>query len=448
MHLRRSGPVVLGFASARCTPAKALLVLVVLSFSCPWLASAGDNSTDAAALQQFAIQTNLSTWLPPLNGGVPCSKPWPGVTCNSQQRVIKVQLTNYGSTGQFPGYLDQLDALEVLQLSNGGIFGSLPDSWGAAFSALQQLDLSSNIISGGVPDAWTQSQAFPALSTLNLYGAFNKNTTRDLPFQGAQSGMANLTSLNLGLCNITGTLPTPWGSGFGRLGKLVLSNNSLTGGLPDSWGILPGTASLTELQLNSNGFGGPLNAAWGSNGSFAQLQWLNLGSNALTDVLPDAWAGPGSLPDLQILQLDNNRLSGSLPASWANAGALANLTGIYLQGNNLTGGITLSWANNRSRVIKYLRPGNQHMCEPIRARLGGVRAFGSSAPVTCLEGGCNQDSDISSALSLGPDATCTVTVASDGSIQSSDCPVGETFQHLGFKKPCSCPVHTECTHWH
>lgn len=196
-----TGPRRRGFATGR-----SLLIACLLSVIRLVLVSAGDNTTDAAALKQLAIQTNYTIWLS--HPGHPCS-----VSCN---RITKVELLNYGLTGQFPAYLDQ-PALDLLQLSNGKKIGSLPSAWSTLFPHLQQLDLSHNNISGNIPDAWMQSETFSSLATLSLIGAFNKNTTRDLPFQSGQPGMANLISLNLALCNITGSLTTAWGASFNHL---------------------------------------------------------------------------------------------------------------------------------------------------------------------------------------------------------------------------------------
>ena len=408
-----------GWASSLLHLAQAFALLSLLSESVPSLVSAGNTTTDAAALQQFAAQTNYTVWLS--HTGNPCTLERQGVTCNSLQRVTAVQLLNYGISGQFPDYLDQLDALETLQLSNGQIFGSLPSAWSSAFPSLQQLDLSHNNISGSVPDTWMQTGSFPSLTTLNLNGAFNKNTTRNLPFNAGQPGMANLTSLNLVLCNITGSLTTAWGAGFSNLTTLLLSSNSLTGMLPSSWGISGGTGNLSELQMDSNQLSGSLASSWGLAGSFSQLQRLNLASNNLTGTLPSAWGDQGSLPHLQILQLNNNNFTGLLPDSWADPDALVQLETVWLQVNSLTGGIPLSWANNRSSALKYLRPGNQGMCEPIRARLGGVRTFGSTSPdLSCLDAGCT-DADITSALAVGDVQDCTVTVTADGTVTSTGC---------------------------
>ena len=400
--------------------------------------AAGSSASDAAALQQFAVQTNLTTWLLPV--GVPCNStdqatnfvgPWPGVTCNSQQRVTKVQLSNYGNTGEFPAYLDQLDALEALQLSNGLLVGTLPSAWSLAFPFLQQLDLSNNNMTGGIPDSWTAAGSFSNLTVLNLSAAFNKNTTRELPFSAGQLGMANLSTLKLASCNITGSLTVAWGSGFKQLSTLVLSNNELTGTLPSGWGTSPGTGKLTELALDGNLFTGSLLPSWGSSGSFAQLQRLDLASNKLTATLPTQWGAAGSLPKLAFLLLNDNSFTGSLPASWASPGALPQLENLFLQGNSLQGGIPLAWANLRPNMLKYLKPGNPKMCEPVRARLSGVRVFGTANPVlSCLDAACNEDGDIATALDLGQDQACTVTVSADGIFTSAGCSSGKSGMYL------------------
>ena len=60
------------------------------------------------------------------------------------------------------------------------------------------------------------------------------------------------------------------------------------------------------------------------------------------------------------------------------------------------------------------------MCEPIRARLAGVRTFGTTVPaVSCLDMGCNQDSDVDSALAVDSAQGCIITVNADHSIEAS-----------------------------
>lgn len=448
LNSRRRKGNQLAFCGCQQSFLRACLLLVSL----PLLVSAGSSATDAAALQRFALQTNLTSWLLPV--GVPCNStdqetnfvgPWPGVTCNSQQRVTKVQLFNYGSTGEFPAYLNQLDALEALQLSNGLLVGTLPSAWSLAFPFLQQLDLSNNNITGGIPDLWTAAGSFSNLTALNLTAAFNKNTTRELPFSTGQLGMANLSTLKLAFCNMTGSLTANWGSGFKQLSTLVLSNNKLTGTLPSGWGTSPGTCNLTGLALDGNHFTGSLLPNWGYQGSFTQLQRLDLASNKLTATLPTQWGVAGSFPQLTFLLLNDNSLTGSLPASWAPAGALPRLENLFLQGNNLQGGIPLAWANLRPDMLKYLKPGNPRMCEPIRARLSGVRVFGTATPaLSCLDVACNQDGDVAAALDLGQDQACTVTVSAGEVVTSAGCLSGKSGIHLLLFPLLSLQLHEYC----
>ena len=453
--------------------------------ACLWFLSAGgirvalggNSTTDAAILQKFAQDYNVAAW--PANGSSPCSG-WLYIACNSAGRVTQIQLASVrlgqpetttgidtvgiesadqtGSTnGEVPEYLDQLDALMVLQLSAAQLRGTLPESWQQGFPVLQQLDLSVNSLSGGVPVAWTASGSFPSLQVLNLQGAFDKNTTQTLPFAEGQTGMANLTSLNLGGCNLTGTLPAAWGQGFSNLSMLTLSNNKLTGQLPDAWGSSPGTSQLQQLMLDSNLLTGNISTAWGASNSFTQLQQLSLAHNQLTSSLPPQWGMPAALPALQYLQLNDNNLTGPLPSSWAQSSGLLQLSHIFLQGNLLTGGVPLSWANNRSSLVKYLRPGNAGMCEPIRYRLTNVQTFGTtSLEVSCLDAGCNQDSDVLTALAVETTQGCVVTVNADRSMNTSaGCTPGmllpssralvsfcaDTVQHrwhVEAKPPCWC----------
>ena len=394
---------------------------LLLLVSMPLVVTGGSNTTDAAVLQRFAAQYKVAVWLSSNSSSTPCSG-WQGVTCDSTSRVTGLQLSSAGIAGTFPDYLDQLDSLAVLQLATGQLQGTLPDSWPQSFPLLRQLDLSANNISGGMPTTWMATGAFPNLTSLNLQGAFSKNTTRTLPFAQDTAGMAKLTSLNLALCNITGPLTSTWGRGFTNLSTLVLSNNMLTGQLPNTWGASPSTSQLQQLMLDGNQITGQIPPDWGANGSFTQLQWLSLASNRLTGSMPSAWGAADSLPALQTLQLNGNNLTGTLPASWGQSTGLSQLSSVFLQGNMLTGGIPLSWANNRSSMAKFLRPGNPGMCEPVQARLTGVKTFGTvlaQQAVSCLTAGCNQEGDVTAALAVDTTEGCVVTVNADRSIDTS-----------------------------
>ena len=290
-----------------------------------------------------------------------------------------------------------------------------------------------------MPDAWKRNVSQPCHTQPEWCLQQEYDPGSPLSVWAARHG--NLISLKLALCNITDSLTTAWGASFDHLTILTLSGNQLTGALPGGRAISSGAHKLTDLELDGN-LNGQLPPSWGTVGSFSQLQRLNLASNRFTGTLPAAGGAPGSLPDLQILPLNNNNFTGQLPNSWAGPNALVQLETMYLQDNSLTGNIPLSWTNDKSK--KYLRPGNQGMCEPIRARLVAVRTFDTTSPaLSCLDAGCRAG-DITSALVLGDTRAlaqdCKVTIAADRTITSAGCSSG-ALPGKHVSKTCAACIH-------
>ncbi|CAK0785098.1 hypothetical protein CVIRNUC_008304 [Coccomyxa viridis] len=164
--------------------------------------------------------------------------------------------SNWNLTGQLSaewGSPLSMGRLSVLSARDCNLGGTLPPSWPTQLPELQVIDLTNNLVMGTLPDAWS---SFNSLTTLSL-----KNN------------------------NLTGTLPNAWGMG-GRstlqvLQTLNLSGNSLSGTLPAAWGKDSAMGSLVTLDLAKNNFSGSIPAEWGTGHNnqsrFSQLAALIIG---------------------------------------------------------------------------------------------------------------------------------------------------------------------------
>ena len=120
---------------------------------------------------------------------------WSGVKTNEESRVIRLEISRAGSTGQIPPELGNLANLQSLGLGGNQLRGEIPPELGN-LANLQELYLGSNQLTGEIP---------PELGNL-----------------------ANLTVLGLGGNQLTGQIPPELGN-FANLTRLLLDNNQLTG---------------------------------------------------------------------------------------------------------------------------------------------------------------------------------------------------------------------------
>ncbi|KAK4757525.1 hypothetical protein SAY87_018826 [Trapa incisa] len=178
----------------------ALLWLILASRLLPRFAGNAEGDALNALKSNLNDPNNiLQSWDPTLVN--PCT--WFHVTCNNDNRVIRVDLGNANLSGQLVSQLGQLSNLQYLELYSNNITGTIPDELG---------------------------------------------------------NLTNLVSLDLYLNNLTGPIPVT----LGRLSKLRflrLNNNSLTGTIPRS---LTAVTTLQVLDLSYNRLTGdfPVNGSF------------------------------------------------------------------------------------------------------------------------------------------------------------------------------------------
>ena len=263
---------------------------------------------------------------------------WQGVSI-ADSRIVGIDISHLGLSGNVPGELGSLTSLQSLNLAANNLTGPIPSELGR-ISNLQNLNLRGNQLTGEIPIelgslaylealglSWNQlTGGIPvwigeASNLQELYLSGNQ-LTGEIPVE--LSNLTELQSLSLGWNQLTGGIPV-WLGSLPRLRSLYLSLNQLTGPIPSG---LSGLADLEELGLIGNQLTGQIPPELGE---LANLQKLRLSSNQLTGPIP---AQLGRLTNLQELFLGQNHLTGRIPRELGN---LANLTSLYLSGNRLSG---------------------------------------------------------------------------------------------------------------
>uniref|UniRef100_A0A0E0L456 Leucine-rich repeat-containing N-terminal plant-type domain-containing protein n=1 Tax=Oryza punctata TaxID=4537 RepID=A0A0E0L456_ORYPU len=88
----------------------------------------------------------LANWDPDLVN--PCT--WFRVTCNGDNRVIRLDLQEMSLSGHLSADLARLDQLQFMEITSNNIEGSIPPEFGN-LENLISLDLCNNTISGPIP---------------------------------------------------------------------------------------------------------------------------------------------------------------------------------------------------------------------------------------------------------------------------------------------------------
>lgn len=172
----------------------------------------GDNKDDCQGLSQMKFAHHLARFA---DGTPLCG--WTGVTCDANDRVILLDLSQSALTGTIPDSVSLLAALERLVLEINSLTGTIPESIGS-LTALQSLVLDFNSFQGTIPESIGKLTA--------------------------------LRYLSIGVNALTGSIPDSIGA-LTALQAIDLDANSLTGGIPESIGSLN---VLNELKLSDNGF--------------------------------------------------------------------------------------------------------------------------------------------------------------------------------------------------
>lgn len=232
---------------------------------------------------------------------------------NISINLVRLRLGSNFLKGLIPvGSLGNLVELTYLELDNNSLDGTIPNEL-AMCRKLQLLNLAQNQLTGSLP---------PALGNLTdlraLYLQFNY-FVGEIPSQLTQ--LNKLQWLNLSRNSLNGVIPSLI-SRLNELERLDLEGNNLSGSIPNSIGSL---RSLIELQLGKNQLSGLIPKMP------PRLQIaLNLSYNHFEGPIPMTVA----LSGLEVLDLSHNRFSGKIPDFLAG---MASLTLLVLSDNQLSG---------------------------------------------------------------------------------------------------------------
>ncbi|KAG6579043.1 Receptor protein kinase TMK1, partial [Cucurbita argyrosperma subsp. sororia] len=264
------------------------------------------------ALKQSLNPSESLGWLDPN----PCK--WNHVLCSDDNRVTRIQIGRQNLQGTLPSNLQNLTALERLELQwnkisgplptlsglsslqvillSGNQFTSIPADFFAGMSSLQAVEIDDNPFS-----AWEIPASLRNASTLQNFSANSANVSGRIPeFLGGED-IPGLTNLHLAFNNLEGGLPSSFSGS--QLESLWVNGQKSVDKLSGSIDVLQNVTSLSEVWLHSNSFSGPL---------------------------PDF----SRLKDLQVLSLRDNKFTGPVPSSLVNSESLkvVNFTNNLLQG--------------------------------------------------------------------------------------------------------------------
>jgi len=276
-------------------------------------------------------QEDENEWLKP--GVSECQ--FPGITCNAQDQVTKIELVRTAMTGYLPLELGWLSHLENLNLQENKLDGIIPEGL-LYLSKLQYLDLGANHM-GGPVESLPPNLLYLSLEHNRFSGSL---PSFPLSLESAKlsrnrwSGSLpdfrinnNLEYLDMVDTRINGTIPTSIGY-LTKLQSLSIAQTQLEGELPTHIGLL---SSLMEISMGLTQLNGTLPEEFFE---LSQLQWLV--------AVHHQFEGPLSpliskLKNLHVLNLIHGSLSGPLPME--ALASLKNLVWLQLADNQFTGNI-------------------------------------------------------------------------------------------------------------
>ncbi|XP_068306415.1 BRASSINOSTEROID INSENSITIVE 1-associated receptor kinase 1-like [Pyrus communis] len=161
----------------------------------------------------------LQSWDPTLVN--PCT--WFNVTCNSENSVTRVDLTNANLSGRLVSQPGVLSKLQYLELFNNNITGNIPEELGS-LSDLVSLDLYLNNLHGTIP------ATLGNLAKLRYMRLSNNNLSGNIP--QTLNNIQSLQVLDLSNNNLSGDIPV--NGSFSLFTPVSFANNPRLNPLPAS----------------------------------------------------------------------------------------------------------------------------------------------------------------------------------------------------------------------
>lgn len=246
-----------------------------------------EDHPDFNALVAFYNATNGGNWTNNTNW-LDATKPistWFGIAMEND-RVIELELINNNLTGAIPLEIENLNALQKLNLGGNSISGTIPTTIGN-ITTLVQLGLELNQLSGEIP--------------------------KEI------GNLLNLEEIVFWDNNLTGSIPPEIGNCV-NLKILSFEENKLTGNIPTTFSNL---TKMESFWLNDNQLSGNLSAFFSD---FKKLTYFSLYNNNFDGIIPTEVL---NLTELNYLNIKNNKFEGEIP----NLSSLTKLKRVYFENN-------------------------------------------------------------------------------------------------------------------
>jgi len=220
----------------------------------------------------------------------------------------------------FPKWLEKQNKFQYLDISNGGISGTVPKWFWTKFglSDWMSINISCNNLQGIIPNLPLDNHYFslnlasnqfeghvpPFLRGSIFLDLSNNKFTNSFSFLCSGGVAETLYQLDLSNNKFSGQIPDCW-THFKALTYLTMSQNKFSGNIPTSIGSL---LQLQVLLLRSNNLSGNIPSILKN---CTQLVMVDIAENRLSGFIPN-WIG-NKLSQLQFLSLRSNYFYGSLP---------------------------------------------------------------------------------------------------------------------------------------
>ncbi|KFK37940.1 hypothetical protein AALP_AA3G050000 [Arabis alpina] len=281
--------------------------------------------------------------------------------------------SNNNFTGEIPRSMCELSSLNLLDLSNNNLHGSIP--WCLEMGSLFDLNLRNNSLNGSLPDIFINAKGLRALDVShNLLPG-------KLPI--SLRGCSKLEVLNVGNNQINDTFPF-WLNSLENLRVLVLRSNKFHGALHHPQVVSIGFTHLRIIDVSHNDFTGTLRADY-----FTNLKAMSTnGDDTESDYLgdhPDSHAYYDSLVlmskgiEMELTRIltiymavdfSRNKIHGSIPES---IGLLKGLRVLNLSSNGFTGNIPSSFETLTS--LESLDLSQNKLSGEIPPKLGNLHSL-------------------------------------------------------------------------
>ncbi|XP_054823811.1 receptor protein kinase TMK1-like isoform X2 [Prosopis cineraria] len=255
---------------------------------------------------------------------------WQRVGCNSEKRVISIQIGNLNLQGSLPKELENLSELQRFECPQNRLMGpipylsktlqklvvhdnsfsSIPNDFFKGMTMLQEVRIGNNPF---LP--WSIPHSLKDCVALQTFAASNASLFGTIPeFVGTMPG---LVSLLLNSNSLEGGLPASFVNS--SIEELLLNTQNSNYKLSGTIKVLQYMTSLKQVWLHGNSFTGPIPDL----SNHDQLSDVSLRDNQLACAVPSSLM---TLPSLQVVNLTNNFLQGPTPTF--KSGVAVDVSGI------------------------------------------------------------------------------------------------------------------------